>query len=370
MFTCTILVTITLVALIQSRIIHFASEELKSHSLPTCNSFAIHKRWLATLLAFSMLCTSRGNLFRAGRILSGARTIQTRFPTTPSFISLRSYAATRPPASVKGAPRPSPNIAQPRRTPPRPNTYGIDEIRRLRKIDLAEQLYKSGDKLLYQSTNRTTRFRLTSWGLSFLCGAGIFYFWQNNLLDLEYFKAIGHDHPNLVLFAFATTSIFLGAALGWAFKKSMNNVDRLDLVQKSGAVFVQITVRRPVPFLKRSFVVRPQDVVVDDRVVAMMSIPESLLASAPSESSPSAFTWGVIRESLRSVSRFFYNIFDSARVFFSQEGIISIDVSTQKGDKTKVERYFMDAGGLYFHHEEKKIALWELVEARDPYAES
>lgn len=230
---------------------------------------------------------------------------------------------------------------------------------------MAEKLFNSGDKILYQSTRRTTNFRVNAWMLSSLALLGLGYFYSNRLLDINYYREIGHDHPILVCVAFSTTSFFLAAAATWTFKKSLNHVDSIELVQKSSAVFLQVTYRRFIPFLKKSFIIRPSDMVVDGRYVVMMSIPEFLHPNPPSETSPSAFTYGVIRETLKSVSRFFYQIFDSARAFFSQEGIISADMKEVKDGKEKTTEYYMDAGGLYLQ-QNGKIALWDLVELNEP----
>lgn len=151
--------------------------------------------------------------------------------------------------------------------------------------------------------------------------------------------------------------------------KSWNHIHSIDLVQKSSSVFMQVTVRSGFPFVKRRLIIQPQDMVVDSRFITAYGLPAILVPAAPSESSPSAFTAGVLRETLKSFSKFFYSIFDAARVFFSEEGIIKIDIMQEKKGEKRTNKYFLDAAGLFLQ-EKDKIILWDLVDTKDPFADT
>lgn len=234
-----------------------------------------------------------------------------------------------------------------------------------RKIQYAERLYNAGDRILYQSTSNTTFFRAFAYSLTTLAALGITSLWAAGFLQLDTFRDLGHESPVLVYTAFTITGFFLSAAASWALVKTWGHVHKIDLVQQSGSIFLQVTVRSGIPFAKRRLVIAPQKMVVDYRFVAPYGLPSSLIPVAPSETSPSAFTAGVLRETMKSFSRFFYSIFEAARVFFSQEGIITVETTEEKKGKKRTEKYYLDASAPFLLENEKPV-LWEIINTKDP----
>lgn len=220
---------------------------------------------------------------------------------------------------------------------------------------------------MYKSTVKTTFFRAFAYSLTIVAAFGITTLYASGFLSVDTFRDLGHDSPVLVYSAFAITSIFLGAAAGWALFRTWNHVHRIDLIEKTGTIFLQVTVRSGVPFMKRQLTIKPQDMVVDHRYVAAFGLHPMLVPVAPTESSGvPVVIGGVVRETIKFISRFFYNIFDAARVFFNQEGIMTVDIKQEKKARKNVEIYFLDTSALFLQ-ENNKIVLWDLIDTKDPY---
>lgn len=311
---------------------------------------------LLTLLRSSTRCT--------GGLSSNVLRAPFRYSSTSIAFSSRGYATSRPPPKN---PRRRDHVAKPPspvRSAGRP-PIAVSDNSPARRIQYAERIFTAGDRTLYRSTSRTTFFRVFAWSLSTIAAAGLIYHWQSGLLDINTFKDLKHEYPVVVHGAFILTSVFLGAALGWTVMRSWNHVHSIDLVQKAGSTLLQVTVRSGIPFVKRRVTIPPQRMVVDARFVAAYGLPAMLVPAAPSESSPSAFTAGVLRETMKAFSRFFYSIFDGARIFFSSEGIITVEIK----DESRPDRstkYFIDASALYLQ-EQDKIVLWDIIDTKDPY---
>lgn len=286
-----------------------------------------------------------------------------RCPSTLDTLPLRGYATARPPPKAplrRPPPSKPPPYAQTAARPP--SSAGLKST--TWKTHNAERLFNLGDRTLYQSSKRTTFFRVFAFSLTGVSALGITYFFSSGLLDLKTYEEMGHDHPIAVPIAFAVVSLFLGAAAAWSLLRTWNHIHSIKLVKQSGNVLLQVNVRSGIPFLKRSLIIPPQQILVDSNFIATYNMPSLLVPRAPSETSPSAFTAGIIRETMKNISRFFYAIFDGARIFFSQEGVLTVEIQQEKKGVESTERYFMDAGALYLQ-EHDKIVLWDLVDTKD-----
>lgn len=96
-------------------------------------------------------------------------------------------------------------------------------------------------------------------------------------------------------------------------------------------------------------------------------MPQRLIPRAPSESSPSAFTAGVIRETFKTISRSFFHIFDAFGAYFLRRGMYDIEIEQEIEGKKKTEKYTMDVAGMYLMDREEVPALWDIVVVNDPY---
>lgn len=306
------------------------------------------------------------------RLSCGTIRTQLRTPTTSNVLLPRGYATGKPAPPLKKPPPPPLSKAlgaarSSRRVPP-PSVTSSEFIAQ-RRNGIIEKLFNSGDRTLFRSTGRTTRFRVTAWTLTLLAALGITNFWLSGFFDVGTFRETQHDNPGLVYGAFIIASLFLGAVAGWTLKKSWNHIDSIDLIQKSGNIMMQVTVRSGVPYMKKRMIVKPQHILVDPRVIEVTRMPQMFIPQAPSERSPSAFTAGVLRETVRSFSRFFYQVFDAARFFFSEEGFIKLDIKEERKGKLRTESYYLDNGGefLFDNKDERVVFLWDLVDMKQPY---
>lgn len=312
-----------------------------------------------------MLC---GRILNAVPLSSGFLRIHAQHSTKSNIPLFRRYATrpsrsgnkTRPPQ-----PRPPPqsNVPPSHQTITRPRPPNSGDAR-LNKIETANRLLKSGDKILYKSGRRTTVFRVNSWAIAFSAALGIATSWSAGLLNLKTFQQSEHQYPILIVLGESAAGLFLGGILGIALKRSWKHIHTIRLIQQSGKNCLQVTYRSGIPFIKRSFIIQPHDFTVNDPFGAVAHLPDSLIPSAPRETSPSVFVAGVIRETLRSISRSFYYVFDYFRAYLRSQGLYKVDiVEGKKG----IRRFDMDASAEYLLNEKNDPVLWDIVEIRDPY---
>jgi len=287
--------------------------------------------------------------------------------TQPIFSSsIRRYATEpvrrRPTSTGNTASRPAPASIAPS---PRPTNANLNDLRKLRKIELAEKLYNDGTTLLYTAGGRLRAFRIQCYTLAALCFGAIYLNMHFKTTDVKELKRRGLS--TYLAGAYVVIAVFLSAAGSWCIHRSRGQIQTIKLVKKLDSVFLEVTATRRIPFLKHRIVVRPYDMLLDSRYSDMVRIPQWMAPRKLDESSPSATTASVIRNTAAAVSRFFFHVFSAARQFFQREGILSVDFAlTDAGAKQAQESLSLDAGGEYMTEGDDKVLLFDLTTFKRP----
>lgn len=309
-----------------------------------------------------MLCLFRSRISDAGRLSSNVFRAHTRPSINSNITSPRGYATSKLPSASKIPPRPPrPSAAQPPRIP----IKNLDVNTNWKRTQLAENLFKQGDRILYQSVRRTTFFRVNSWLLGAGAALGIATIWANGFLDPKTFQKTGNRFAKYLPIAYTIVGVFLGSLLGIAWTRTRFHVHSIALVQHSAKVLLQIHYRSAFPFVKRSFVVEPYNLSTSAGFPNATKIPQRLLPRAPSESSPSEFTAGVIRETFKTISRSFFHLTDAFAAYFLRRGMYDIEIEQEVKGVNKTEKYIMDATGMYLMERDVPV-LWDIVVVNDP----
>ena len=259
--------------------------------------------------------------------------------------SLRHYATAPPkrvPPTRAAAPKSAPASIASR---PRPTAANLNDLYKLRRVELAEQLYNSGTTLLYNAGGRLRAYRAQCYCLSVICFAAIYL----NIPDLSFLspeELRKRGIPPYLAVVYAALGFFLILAGNWTLYRAQGQIRRITLVKQLDNVFLEVTATRRIPFRSHRVLVRPYDMVVDPGVVRMNRVPRWMRARQLDESSPSATTTSVLQNTARAFSRFFFHIFSAARQFFEREGVISTTL-LHPDNKSTPERLDLDLGGDY-----------------------
>lgn len=311
-----------------------------------------------------MLCLFRSRISDAARLSSNTLRAHVRPSVNSNIISLRGYATAKPPSAPKISPRPPrPSAIK----PPRIQVKNTDVNTDWKRAQLAEKLYKDGERILYQSGRRTSFFRVNSWLLGGAAAFGIATFYGGGLTYPKTHQETGNKYASYVAASYTVSCAVFGAVLAIAWNRTRFHVHSIALVQHSAKVLLQITHRSAFPFVKRSFVVEPYHLSTSAAFPNATKLPQRLFPEDPSESSPSAFTAGVIRETLKTISRSFFYIWDAFAAYFLRRGMYDIEVEREIKGQKKTEKYIMDAAGMYLMDREDVPALWDIVVVNDPY---
>lgn len=291
------------------------------------------------------------------------RSCQAQSVRTRPFLStsIRRYASTPPPrktpsAGSSTASRPAPSIVTARS---RPTSANLNHLHQLRKLELAEQYYNSGKTLLYKASGRLRAYRIQCYALACTCLAGVFTNVLAKTTDVNELKRRGI--PAYVSAIYVVIGAFLTGVGVWALLAARRQITTIRLIKNMDRVFLEVTATRMIPFLKHRVLVRPPDMLVTSRVTRMKKLPQWMLSRKLDESSPSATTASVLKNTAIAFSRFFFHIFSAARQFFLREGIVSTDfVRTDPKANTTIDRLDLDLGGLYLKDENDQELLFYL----------
>lgn len=269
---------------------------------------------------------------------------------------MRRYATARAPSVPKmRTSKPPARPAAPKRGPTSDN---LDAATKLMKVQLAEQVYSEGKTLLYRAPRRLTYYRIQNWVLAAAASGTIAWMIADRMFDAEMWKSRGIAYPQAIRVVYTIVGAFLAAIAGVCVYRPGGHVHTIGLVKQLDNVFLQVSVRTRLPFAKRRHVIQPYNLLLDPRLAAMKEIPDWMISQSPDESSPSAFTAGVLSNSLRAISRFFFSIFASARQFISLEGIISVDLLKEEAGTRQILRgFYLDADGQYLTYEKGEALL-------------
>lgn len=279
--------------------------------------------------------------------------------------SIRRYATTRT-SSI-----PKPKLVKPISrsgvSRPPPTSGDLGTASKLVKIGLAERAYDAGTRLVYRAPHRLTFFRLQSWLLAGLATGVIGWFFVDRMFDASMWKSRGISYPRVHQAMYTIIGAFLAGVAGICVYRPGGHIHAIKLVKEADAVFLQLSVRTRLPFIKSRLMVQPYNLLIHPRLAAMRDIPDWMLSRAPNESSPSAFTLGVLANSSRAISRFFFSIFASARQFFLQEGIIQVGLLKEEAGKRHVlTGFYLDADGQYFVQNKSQLLL-DMATFKDPH---
>jgi len=303
----------------------------------------------------TLIYTMLSSLFRACK----SQPIRTRPFFTSSFSSsTRRYATAPLPRRLASNPPPVSGTLKSRTT-----SSNLNDIRKLRKVELAERLYNSGNTLLYKAGGRLRAYRIRCYVGALLCVAAIQLNIHVKMFDFEELKRRGI--PKFVGGIYILVGIFLSAVAAWCINRAHGQIQSIQLVKKLDSVFMEVTATRRIPFLKRRFLVTPYDMQVDSRLIAFKKVPTWMLTRDLNESSPSAVTASVIKNTARVVSRSFFHVFSAFRQFFQQTGMLSVYFThTAGGSNTNYETLSLDMGGEYLmkEGEQDKQVLFDLTD--------
>jgi len=269
------------------------------------------------------------------------RTCQRQPTRGPSFFTsrLRNYATAPLP---KRGPRAVPASKT------RPTAANVKDLHKLRRVELAEQLYNSGSTLLYNAGGRLRAYRIQCYSLGLLCFAAIYLNLDRELMDTENLKRRGI--PSFVAGFYLAAGVFLIGAGNWAIYRARGQVQTVKLVKQLDHIFLEVTATTRIPFRSHRVLVRPYDMLVDPAVVRLNRVPHWMRARKLDESSPSATTASVLQNTAKAFSRFFFHIFSAARQFFQREGIVTINLLQPKAEANTTptwESLELDLGGEY-----------------------
>ncbi|KAK5945090.1 hypothetical protein PMZ80_002294 [Knufia obscura] len=289
--------------------------------------------------------------------------VRTRLSLSPI---IRHYATRKPaPAGSSSVPRSTPAPAG-GYYKPRPTHANLNDTRKLRQIEMAEQLYNSGTRLLYKAGGRLRMFRIQCYTLGAVCFGGIYWNMLAKTVDMDELQRRGI--PKFVGITYIVVGVFLSSAGAYSINRVHGQIQTVKLIKKMDRVFLEVTATRRIPFLKRRVVVRPYDMLIDSRLVAWRKVPAWMLSGKLNESSPSAVTTSVIQNTLKAISRSCFYIFASARQFFQQAGILSIDLVQSDAKPKVITGLSLDMGGEYLNHSgtSEKAILWDLATVKQP----
>ena len=264
--------------------------------------------------------------------------------------SLRRYATAPPPRQTPSTRSATPGQALASATAKRRPTAGnLNDMSKLRKIEYAEKLYNEGSVVLFRASGRLRAYRFQCYALAAVSFAAIYLNIHVDSINPEELKARGI--PAFVAGAYLALGVFLMVAGNWAISRARGQIRSITLVKQLDQVFLEVTVTRRIPFLKQQVLVKPYDMIVDSRLVAMKNIPIWMVPRDVDESSPSAATASVIKGTFSAISRFFYNfVFSPAKQFFLREGILSIQLlhdNPNTQSKTISESFSLDTDGQF-----------------------
>lgn len=252
-----------------------------------------------------------------------------------------------------------------------PTAANLNDLHKLRKVELVEKLYNSGDTLLYSSGGRLRAYRIQCWGGGLFCFALMYLNLDRELMDPENLKARGI--PPWVAGLYAFLGLFLVVAGNWALFRARDQIQTIKLVKQFDHVFLQLTATTRLPFRSHRRLVRPYDIMVHPDAVRFTTVPHWMRARKLDESSPSATTASVLQNTAKAFSRFFFYIFSAVRQFFFRDGIAKIYLppdTTESNTTTNWESFDLDLLGEYLAypapHQSQIEVLFDLTTFKHP----
>lgn len=224
---------------------------------------------------------------------------------------------------------------------------------RMRKINLVQDLYNAGDTSLYKAPHRLTYFRLQCWTVAGLCAAYLGWSFKDKIYKPEALKERGIDYPLLLAGTNVVIGTFLMAAMFFSLYRTRNHVHAIDLVKQSDAVMVRLSVREPVPFLKRHIILKPYSISRDLHINPSPSPPIWMRPHKLNEASVSALIVSVLGNTARSFPRLFWNVYATARHFITLDGTYDLLALDDQGKQELEIGYILDARGLYLTANER-----------------
>lgn len=211
-------------------------------------------------------------------------------------------------------PLPSGGYAAPKRPPTQQELAGLG---RLAKIEVIEKLFHSGVKILYRAPARLAIFRFQNFILAAVLVGAVLTYQKFGLLDLEEFKRRGM--PRIIYFLYMVIAAFMCGIAGILLYRTRNHVHAISLVERSNQIFLNITTRGLIPFAKSDVLALPENLVLRSKLVAPQSMPESGATGAPEQSS-------VTKAALNAPRRFLKDFTAASHCFFTNEGLIGLDI--------------------------------------------
>lgn len=273
-----------------------------------------------------------------------------RFAARSRFQILHTFRNTTRLASNSAAPRrppPTTPVTQPSRVSER-----LPEGWRISRTKLVEELFANNKTQLYKAPRRVTYLRLQCWGLAGLGVAFLNFFYLDKYYSAQELKRRGIEYPWLVAVGETLTALFVFIGVCFAVYRAQNHVQAIQLVKEMDTVFVRLSIRTVVPFLRTHIAVRPQNIALSKHLILPAKPPLWMLPRKDNERSVSVLIVSVMGNTYRAFFRFFWHIVDSGRRFIRGDGLISMSFTGEDAKQASIAgKYLLDIDGDWLLHE-------------------
>lgn len=205
------------------------------------------------------------------------------------------------------------------------------------KIQLIEQLFASGTRLLYKAPKRLAIFRLQNWLLSAVCIGGVLTYQKVGLLDLEEYQK--RRQSRIIYFLYMIIAGFLCGIAGFLVYRTRGHVHAISLVERSNQIYLNVTTRSAVPFLKGNVLAKPENLVIRNSLV----LPQGMPQVAPKNTGGQPSVMKTVLKSTGGIGEAFVS---ATRLFFTNEGMIDLEILEQQATKEETSSaYSLDVTG-------------------------
>lgn len=236
-----------------------------------------------------------------------------------------------------------------------------------KRIKLVEALYAAGNTTLYKAPRRLTYFRLQCWALLGMGMSFMTWFMNMKLYDVAEMRKRGIEYPWLATIGETSAAVLIAAVCGTCVFRLMNHVQIVQLVKEMDVVYVRLSSRSIVPFVKSHVAVRPYNLAITDRLALPKSPPDWLAIRKLDESSRPAVVASVMRNTFKAFPLLIWHIINEARRFLTSEGSVKAKIIGEDANNTEASKgyYILDVDGAWavLNPEEgkkEKLALYEV----------